>query len=1060
MGERKREEGFVNTIFKNELGQEKCEELWSNDLKPANKVTATSYLNSKRIGKWKGEGAGKGGSCYILDDIQDREQDPLLTVRKCDAIFGDVPFISNVRKMKSEQATTVVQADACVFDIDPKKKNVGDLNKFWEGIAAKDECIQANAYIIAIFEQLTKEKLDALSLLASLKAENARLAGAKTKLLSDISVLGANIATSNVIYNDLIVKNGVYTNELIKLRNDFGQNKTDYFNKSNVSVAYLKSCDVFVQQLTAASQSLDYQIADSVQKYTEQRTLYDNLKNEYNSYVTSKEKLDSDLTVLVGENERNKKDYQQVVTDLRVCRGALEGVDRQVASLSAEFDDYKKRNAVVLESLGKCKVFLADCQIKSATCSKTCGLLTNGIINYNKAIAEYNKLISQCGSRNAALVQTMSNMNVYFDWVRSVYIYLSCDGFDLTLKKNQQSLDLLQTQCKDADTYIANTMTNVANTYNASQSNAKNDLKVCETDVAGIRSDVNNRIFPENIYISGDLRLACPPGEICPARNKTEALAIGQTVCSIEVPGSYYTEKWLNYDGQRGGIYCSYYGSSKRAATVGASNKLFQRNAGNVLPAGTYSNTLTGCKAANYILSCANAAPYNFRNCASNIHYVNNALSCRPDGYDHLVNQIAICDPGQTCTFADPKDLTTSDMDNLNSMCTQYIKPPMVSDGSYNIKVYDNFMKSRIVIDTSSKLMGASHFKVGTQTLEITEKSSITIETKEFPIYASASDALSGSLLVNKDVLPELLNNNFVITNPTNGKQSRVITCNRIIKQTNIETYKLPIIHNSRLGIIIHKYSSADLVNLTAGIYASYRVKQIIEKKNDTTFWYLNDGRESKFQTKGITNIDTYISLLLRPYRGDKTKSQEEYQKITTKLQDKGITNDNAIAILCYDEVPQTDILSILFLNELDYISNAYNESPLAYKKEYTNPIYKIALYGENNGWRDSSLKTIKVSKTTPMNFGDMSIVPTNMGLYTYNVIKYKPEQTIALGNVTVQTLLKPQAVELQASGDTIALHDGRKGAYCTYWGLSNVQTEAVAYNRDIEKRAYNIYNK
>ena len=95
-------------------------------------------------------------------------------------------------------------------------------------------------------------------------------------------------------------------------------------------------------------------------------------------------------------------------------------------------------------------------------------------------------------------------MNSYFDWVRSVYIYLSCDGLDLALKKNEQSLDLLQTQCKDADNHIANTVLNVANAYVQSQNNSTKDLQVCEKDVNNIRNDINKKLFPENIFISGD----------------------------------------------------------------------------------------------------------------------------------------------------------------------------------------------------------------------------------------------------------------------------------------------------------------------------------------------------------------------------------------------------------------------------------------------------------------------------------------------------------------------------------------------------------------------------
>ena len=676
---RNKKETFVNMVLKKELGHETCNTLWSDELDPANKVTASSYLNSKRISKWKGDTRDKN-SCYMLDDIRNREQDPQLATRNCDDIFADVSFINNARNQQSEQSTTVVQANACVFDIDPNKVTTKELNRFWSSnIAVHDECIQANAYIIKLFEELTKEKKGAIALLAALKSENAQLTSSKLSLLSDIQALGSNIAMSNVVLNNLLVTNEAYTNELIKLRNTFGQNRTDYFNKSNVCIAYLKSCNIFVKQIDATTKNLDYQIGESVQKYTELNTIYTNLTNEFNSYKNSKEKLDANLTVLFAENEQNKRDYQKVLSDLGTCRGNLSIVDKKTESLTAEYNNYDKNNTNVVASLSKCKVNLADCQKKNESCISACTNLTNSITYYNNKISEFNNLINQCQSRNAELAQTMSNMNSYFDWVRSVYIYLSCDGLDLALKKNEQSLDLLQTQCKDADNHIANTVLNVANAYVQSQNNSTKDLQVCEKDVNNIRNDINKKLFPENIFISGDLRLACGPGEICPARDSIEALNIGQTVCSSEIPGSLYTQKWINYDGQRGAIYCSYYGDSKQAALASGSNKKFTREAGNVLPAGTYSNSLTNCTATNYNLSCKGIKnSFNFKNCASNVNLNfepnNERLSCRPDGYDYLVKKIAICDVGSNCTFSNPENVTSTDNNELNEICKRYIK--------------------------------------------------------------------------------------------------------------------------------------------------------------------------------------------------------------------------------------------------------------------------------------------------------------------------------------------------------------------------------------------------
>lgn len=1101
--QRKREEGFVNTIFKNELGQEKCEELWSNDLKPANKVTATSYLNSKRIGKWKGEGAGKGGSCYILDDIQDREQDPLLTVRKCEAIFSEVPFISNVRKMKSEQATTVVQADACVFDIDPKKKNVGDLNKFWEGIAAKDECIQANAYIIAIFEQLTKEKLDALSLLASLKAENARLAGAKTKLLSDISVLGANIVTSNVIYNDLIVKNGVYTNELIKLRNDFGQNKTDYFNKSNVCVAYLKSCNVFVQQLTTASQSLDYQIADSVQKYNEQRTLYDNLRNEYNSYVTSKEKLDSDLTVLVGENERNKKDYQQVVTDLRVCRGALEGVDRQVASLSAEFDDYTKRNAVVLESLGKCKVFLADCQSKSAVCADVCRRLTSSIVDYNKKIAEQNKLISQCGARNAALVQTMSNMNVYFDWVRSVYIYLSCDGFDLTLKKNQQSLDLLQTQCKDADTYIANAVTRVENTYIASQSNAKSDLQMCETEVTSIRDDINNKIFKDSVYITGDIRLACGTSEICPARNEAEANKIAQDTCSATIPGSYYTGKWYNYDGQRGAVACSYYGKTEQSAKASASSKVIQRNVGNVLPAGTYSNILKGCTAKNYMLSCPNVPNFSFENCASNVNYFadGNRLSCRPDGYEYPVTSIAICDFGTTCTFSNPKKDTTQDMNELMDICKKYIKPLDVANTLTNVAVFYTNEKDAILIKSTNGITQGAYFNItrmavkgtaikGTtidnKTLQVSNATTVTVVTTTSKMYGFYMlPYFSGGMILvdgNSPLFNAIPYGKRFTISATDGKvesRSKPLLSNGPRTAVYINNVQLPIFIAIPNGFLI----CTDMLQNNDS--AKSLLAFVTKYKECNLFISIGSSKDVQLKVKNTSNIADFITFYsnlfnvtnrqaaranltliiensltnqvkkqnIRPIDLKNIYTNSNYTFVYCDISDKKLLS-NMMTTISSNTIQYNGLSSIKFAEEKDVSSGSFSVSQRVYLDTYpTNPIYWFGYNGDfmcNWQW-----KSLKVSITTPENLNmPASKIPDIEGTQEYTMVTYTPQIKISATEIDIVVKKQRPLPDLIPTGDTISLNDGRKGAYCTYWGLSNDQATVNPYNCSIEAGA------
>ena len=636
--------------LKDELEHDSCDTLWSEDLIPTNKAVAGSYLKSKRISKWKSVNGGGETSCYMLDDIKDREMDPFLAGKKCETAFADVPFISNVRVDNSQQTTTQLRTNVCVFDIDTKKTTASNLNDFWTNkIALYDDCIQANAYIIDIYDQLRKEKNGYIVELSNLTHIWEDLYVQKNNLIATISNVELHISTSNVILSNIRNDNYILTSQNFNLKNTLG-------TLTNDSVKFKIESTKYLDDLSNVNTELQITYNNNNDKINYLTTRKSEKTIERDSWITSNEiltdlynDLENSNNILTSVFDINTSNMTYYTEQLKTCQNECE---LQSSNLSFVIENYKildKYNIEIVKTLTDCRNNSRLCGSQLSNCSNECSQLTTKINYYTGMYNSNVDMLTTCTQRNVGLIENLKNMNLYFDWVRSVYIYLSCDTFEDSVTLANTAYNNMLKSCKDADVQIKTKIEDANKVYNKSANNAKTALQTCTSDVDNIRNDINSKIYQDHVFIHGAIQMACGNDEICPIRNQNEANEIGADVCD-NIKDAYYAGKYLNYNGQRGAVYCSYWGDTKTYVDVRSNNKRLKREAGNVLPAGSYSNILSNCYAEKYNLNCPQLTkPYNFKNCSNYISYANCNLSCRPDGYNYLVSHIAICDVGAKC---------------------------------------------------------------------------------------------------------------------------------------------------------------------------------------------------------------------------------------------------------------------------------------------------------------------------------------------------------------------------------------------------------------------------
>lgn len=1050
------QEHFVDfKSLKKELGQQSCDILWSQDLLPSNKVTANSYLSSKRISKWKKEGGDGGTSCYILNDIKDRESDPILAGRDCSTMFSNVPFISNSRIDNSRQTTTTVHADACVFDIDPKKATSSNLNQFWnDNIAVYDECIQANAYIIAIYDELLKEKAIAVTTLSNVTNEVRVISDQKNSLIATISNIENNIGSSNVILQKLTNTRDQLLIELLKLRNVYGQSQTNLATFSNDATNYLRSTKQYVAELQTSSDAYAVQVSDSFNTYNNKYTTYTTLLDAYNSIVKIFITLNDQYKSLYADYMTNLQNMEMTTQQLHTCTNNLNYVTKQLSDTQSKYNNMFDKNNIVAENLQLCGAASSYCQTQLAICQKNCQGLTDSITNYTNLYGDCKNNLVTCGVNNTNLVESIKNMNLYFDWVRSVYIYLSCDGFNKSVSESSNLLKEMKTACSNANSDITSVKEEINSIYSRSQSNAQNSLQSCETSVKSTRDDINSKIFPNNVWIN-DVQLSCSPGEICPTRNQNEADITGPKMCSSMFPGSSYTGKFINYDGQRGAVHCSYWGDSKLAQQATASNKILETNAGNVLPSGSYQTSFPNtCKAQNYILSCPGVKPYNFKNCASNINAIIDPdqnvmkLACRPDGYDYLVSSIATCDQGQTCTFGNG-GITTTDANEMMGFCTKY---PMQTKTTYNNIVANCYGNNFILISQ------VPYLNVSRGTFTINNSPALTsTNAVKLQLSMATSDMIynadSSQILVQNGgpIFNALSQAKIFLITPTTfpENQSQLLTCSGPAGVININSINVDV------SVI---FLNGFFINIQSYVGASFST--FVSSPGDKSIYFQFPYSNQTYSTTGYCNRTCHGMKTLAEYMN--SVSSKDIGKIALFLRQKGPpdlfsngwNSSKYKFVMCdIDTKSDNNISNIDFFN-----INIYGQSTIKWAIDTNGKPATLP----------SNISNMKSGNHTYFNFtGDWQtpqIGPATImhdarepNSVAYTMINYTPTYKITNTTLSITTSVPPLMPELQPSGKTIALNDGRRGVYCSYWGLESTQSNAIAYNRNIEQQAYNM---
>jgi len=706
---RKSKEPFVamspamNVALKKELGLTKCSSLYSSNLEPINMAIAKGYIDSGRIQKWKPEsGDSKSNYCYILDDLENNTKDMILSGGTCDKTnpLFQAPFITDVFQSRGEQTTLTQAPNVCVFGIDNSKLNDATLDSFWGCNVGPNECQRANAFIIETYNELLAEKRLLLMTIQSIIQDIAAYVAQAgdldiiiSRLVQEILGLQKTLATDQNITSQL-------KQELTDLGNQLGLAKTGLAKYKSDSTLYIsKQTQTKNDGITAYN--------DKKAQGAAMFDLYNLHYSQSNFLVTAENAMYQGLQDMTAKRNRisdtfsaTKVSWSNWVRKYDKCVSDVNSTTIDLGTCSNALLDLRSSNLQIQQWNTQCSSNLAICNAAREQCNTDVNNLNNSITWYTANNAKCKLDNTACSKSNVLLQQQIDLLNAQYTWARSVYIYLSCDGFDQQITKLQGVLDDSAKKCTAADTTIASDVTTIATTYSGAESNAKTDLVACKSQAASIRADLLGAMYPPEIKII-DFAI-CPSGQQCPIRTAAES-GHGQDWCDSWGPsGSVYTGKWVNYDGQRGGVYCAYYGDGAAMATAKSNVAAYEGSVGNVQP---FTDTRLGCSmngGNSYKMSCGGQT-VDFKMCAFPMVDVGGGqLACK-NNINYLIQVPKFSGGGVTAPLTELQGYC--DTGHLAAGATATGKTAAFNDGTRG--VYCAFTGDQAMIDRTATVNGA-----------------------------------------------------------------------------------------------------------------------------------------------------------------------------------------------------------------------------------------------------------------------------------------------------------------------------------------------------------------
>ena len=621
--------------LKNTMGFHKCDALDNSNMSPENVVISKAYLDTGRIKKWQPMTGDPSTSnkefCFVADDLPANEMDSLLSGLKCDksdAYFAS-PMFSSVFMDKQQQTTTTMEPNVCVFSVDKNKATTARMNDFWSNVGATS-CQRQNAYIVELYQQLIlqsnmlaqdifglgcnigtaeRSRQNAVKVIGNLSKIVVSCNANVTALTQTVDTNSHRLAASNIVLGNI--------------QTDFSKYQTTFKNQvvvlSNTYYNYKSQYDVY-----------NADIASQIEKYNTNSNSYCNLSSCNDIVLAYTNQLGAELDYISPILTGNEQTYTQLTFDLSNCLYRKQDLQEKLTKLIDTYTTLHDTNVILQNTVTTTYTNWQSCTAKLETCKTINIQLEESIKSYTKALEECQGNNVICMTKNSELNTQISTMCNYFDWVRTVYIYLSCATLETSLTDNKKAHTDLQKKCDDATTTISTTVKSISTAVDTNNSNMNSSLKTCEDKTTKIQGKIMDKLLdPANEYIY--LFATCPPGSYCPLQTQYDADTNGQKWCNRYAPPgfSYMHNMWNNIDGMRGGAWCSNLGTIELKNLVQSTCNVVASGCGSTRPAiAPYVGMDGSCSYKDYVVTCPNQTPFNFRYCQSPVNYDGRSYFC------------------------------------------------------------------------------------------------------------------------------------------------------------------------------------------------------------------------------------------------------------------------------------------------------------------------------------------------------------------------------------------------------------------------------------------------
>ena len=613
--------------LKNTMGFHKCDALDNSNMSPENVVISKAYLDTGRIKKWQPMTGDPSTSnkefCFVADDLPANEMDSLLSGLKCDksdAYFAS-PMFSSVFMDKQQQTTTTMEPNVCVFSVDKNKATTARMNDFWSNVGATS-CQRQNAYIVELYQQLIlqsnmlaqdifglgcnigtaeRSRQNAVKVIGNLSKIVVSCNANVTALTQTVDTNSHRLAASNIVLGNI--------------QTDFSKYQTTFKNQvvvlSNTYYNYKSQYDVY-----------NADIASQIEKYNTNSNSYCNLSSCNDIVLAYTNQLGAELDYISPILTGNEQTYTQLTFDLSNCLYRKQDLQEKLTKLIDTYTTLYNTDVTLQNMVTTTNANLLSCTSKLQTCQAINVQLNKSIVWYTKALDDCQGNNVICMTKNSELNTQISTMCNYFDWVRTVYIYLSCATLEKNLADNVAAHTDLQTKCDNAMTAISSTQSTIQSAITSTNASGIASLEACESNGSTIRNGIMKASFPPNKYIY--TFAICEPGQWCPIQTSNDADANGQSWCDQYGPlgSTYMPNRWCNVDGMRGGAWCCNIGTSEDQEAANASNLKILAHVGSTLPQNNlnyYHIPTDQCVANKFVMTCPNMPPYNFEFCTNSV---------------------------------------------------------------------------------------------------------------------------------------------------------------------------------------------------------------------------------------------------------------------------------------------------------------------------------------------------------------------------------------------------------------------------------------------------------